>query len=996
DWALAAFVVGFSSLLAQLVGLREFVAAWAGNELVIGIYLGCAMLLTAAGATWPRRHRRADSRELAWLLVFSALLPAAQILIIRALRGVLSPLATPSIAAVSALAVVALAPVCLPFGWTFARAAERAAAAGSTARAYVAETAGAVLAGVLYTAAAALSVTTFSTALVGLVAGGVTGACLFFGDRRWRDAIAAVTASLLVAGACVVLRPERVVLESWFPGQKVLDELDGPYGNLVLTTTGDQRSLFRDGVPISTEADPRQAEESVHFAMVQRRRPARVLLLGGLAMGADREVLKYPVEVVDDVEIDPALARLAESLRSHRAGAAAGRDGSVEHLPARDTRLTVRIDDPRRFVRRASGRYDVIVVGAADPATAAGSRFFTKEFFEDLSGLLADEGVLSMSAVGAANYRSEAERALLQSVRATLSSVFPHVVALPAGRVVFLASRGPLTVDVARRIEDRGIAVSFVDRAHVSAELSPERVAALERDLSGPGRVNRDQRPAIYRLYLDRWLGQVGGTVLWPAAAFVLLLAVIFRRTVGTGGTAVHTAIATTGLASLTLEVCLLLAFQMASGSLFYELGLLLASFMVGTTVGARWASLRCARPARRLAATDVTMAVAGTSIAAAMSASMPVEGAWGVTAYACALGVLGVLTGMEMPLAVETLSARAQARTGEAGRLLSGLYGVDLAGAALGAVTAAVVLVPAVGVVRTCLAVSAVKALSAAGLMLGARSVRVPAAPDSRGVPVRFVAASLLIAAAFLIAAPQTRLSMYALSFSEGYHAVLLGLLAAGLAATLDVRPAASGLRRSFHRVLGVMRSESVRAFHYAVFSLAAFYPLVRCYFRVPYVFCHVCPRVCVFGYLRPYWVPAAVLMNLGSYSWCRRMCPVGAVFERRPRAGTPQRRVARAAAVVRTGVLVAVGWAYFAVIGSPSTDSPTSGDLYSVVFKNGFTVSAAVLAAVAALWWLSRWVPRSFCQLACPIGASCDLANAALRKVPAGAAAGRDDHGC
>jgi len=102
------------------------------------------------------------------------------------------------------------------------------------------------------------------------------------------------------------------------------------------------------------------------------------------------------------------------------------------------------------------------------------------------------------------------------------------------------------------------------------------------------------------------------------------------------------------------------------------------------------------------------------------------------------------------------------------------------------------------------------------------------------------------------------------------------------------------------------------------------------------------------------------------------------------------------RFATAVRLAVLVAVVWAYFAMIGAASDETSVANNLYSVLFKNGFTVSTAVLAVMAVLWWVSRWVPRSFCNLLCPVGAACDLVNAALRRVPAGAAGDRDDHGC
>ena len=47
---LSLFTLGFSSLITQVYLLRESIAVFNGNELVIGIVLGNWMLLTGGGA----------------------------------------------------------------------------------------------------------------------------------------------------------------------------------------------------------------------------------------------------------------------------------------------------------------------------------------------------------------------------------------------------------------------------------------------------------------------------------------------------------------------------------------------------------------------------------------------------------------------------------------------------------------------------------------------------------------------------------------------------------------------------------------------------------------------------------------------------------------------------------------------------------------------------------------------------------------------------------
>ena len=58
-------MLGFISMVAQLVLLREFIKTFNGNELVIGIFLAIWMMLTGAGA-WADGRRVQHSRDI-WL-----------------------------------------------------------------------------------------------------------------------------------------------------------------------------------------------------------------------------------------------------------------------------------------------------------------------------------------------------------------------------------------------------------------------------------------------------------------------------------------------------------------------------------------------------------------------------------------------------------------------------------------------------------------------------------------------------------------------------------------------------------------------------------------------------------------------------------------------------------------------------------------------------------------------------------------------------------------
>ncbi len=965
----AGATLGFASMLAQLVSLREFVASIGGNELVIGTFLASSLLLTAAGAWIGGLVPRGRGGVLA-LLVLSIPLAPTQVAAIRLIRAWVFAGTTPSLGAIFCCALLVLLPASLVFGALFSQAAAWSPESSLPGRVYLAETFGAVAGGVLYTLAGLVYLPVFALVCLPAAASAAAAAAISW-QRGARGAVVAILslAAFLVV-ATYTFGTRHLLLRHAFPGQEIVREIASPYANLVLTRAGSQLNLFANGSPVASSEAARAAEETVHFAMAQRPDARRVLVFEGAASGAVAEILKYPVRAIDDVEIDSAMLELAEAV-----------SGAVQ-----DPRLRVIVDDPRRFSRRHHEPYDVIISAAPDPATTTLNRLFTLEFFTELEEILRPGGVVAFTIEGSENYRGPESRKLNRALAQTLASVFPHTLVLPAGRLVFLGSAEPLHADVFTSLEERGIGTRYVNRAYMGTQVTPQRVARLAAELRQPGPVNRDLEPSLYRLYLARWLAELGGSALWLGVAFLLVGAVAVRNAVVGRGAPVRGAILSSGFASLAMEFCLLLGFQMIRGSLFLQMGILVAAFMLGTAAGAAAALGRAGsgQEIRWLRSLEAASAIsaAGTAALFALGFDSILHYVEGTLAFSLLLATFGFLTGAEFPLAVAGLDRAAKGSA-------SKLYAADLIGASVGAATAGVLLVPLLGIVNVCLLVAAVKAASFLWLLApsptGAWRAR---ALEPQPISIGLTSFLLLLAAAALVIAPGTEMAVYGLSFSKGYHVLILSVLFLGLSLTLELRPA-SWDGRARLAWLSVFRravvSRPAQHLAVAIFSLPTYYPLLHCYFQVPYLFCHVCPRVCVFGYLRPFWVPAAFLMNLGSYSWCLRLCPIGALLESRAGKQALARWPRRLSHGIRLGVLAFVCYAYFAMPAGAANESPLSTDLYSVLFKNAYSVSSIVLAVTAGLLVLNRWVPKSFCNLLCPVGASCDLAHALLNRIPA-----------
>ena len=171
---LALAAVGFTAIIAQLTLMREMVAAFYGNELLFGAVLAAWMAWVAVGASGLgrlllSRHERSLPRIFAAGLALLGLLLPATLIAARGSRIFLgvTPGALVDFGPALATVVVVTAPFCLVSGALFTLGVRLAAETNASAgQAYVWESAGAVIGGVLFSFALIRWLDPFQTALL--------------------------------------------------------------------------------------------------------------------------------------------------------------------------------------------------------------------------------------------------------------------------------------------------------------------------------------------------------------------------------------------------------------------------------------------------------------------------------------------------------------------------------------------------------------------------------------------------------------------------------------------------------------------------------------------------------------------------------------------------------------------------------------------------------------------------------------------------------------
>jgi SAM-dependent methyltransferase len=210
-----------------------------------------------------------------------------------------------------------------------------------------------------------------------------------------RPSVRFAVAAAALLGLCLALLPgsmHEATRTYWSPYQKlVLTELgDGQY-RIDVNNAGYMSiyNLTEDYLERNPELSRRFRRESSYDAPFGfARRLDRVLIVGAGAGNDAAAALRHGAGHVDAVEIDPVVHSLGKQLHP-------------EH-PYDSPNVQVILDDARAYLRRATGRYDVILFGLLDSHTQFSdysnmridNYVYTEEAFREAGRLLKPDGVL--------------------------------------------------------------------------------------------------------------------------------------------------------------------------------------------------------------------------------------------------------------------------------------------------------------------------------------------------------------------------------------------------------------------------------------------------------------------------------------------------------------------------------------------------------------------------------------------------------------------------
>ncbi len=681
-------LLGYISIMAQLVLLREFVKTLHGNELFIGVFLSLWMVLAAVGArTGTRSQAKITLNRILGMLLFMGIFPlfiyVALILITRYifLPGY-EPGLLPSIITMLGLT----GPLALSAGFLFAYVSKSLVQGKQDATYYRLDSLGSLAAGFLL----GLVLVYFldNIQLLGfLFLITVLAVVLAF---RYPAGIARKTLLLMLGTVCYILLllpGIRTGIEGLrFKGERLLETRDTPYGNLAFTENEGQVTAYLDRNPVLSSADLAANEERIHYPALQHPAPASFLLLGNGLSGCAREISKYAPERIDYCEADPWIYRL-------------GRKYLTDSLPG-NLRF-IPMDGRKWLMLNDSVRYDVIISVSGDPLTIGWNRFYTREFFAMVHRHLTPGGIFGMQLSTAGSYLNEEGSELLSINYQTLSQEFGQVAVVPGFSTSFLASDRPLSLDIPSLLEQHKLETMYVHPDYLDLNrITFDSDQIMERLLQEEARINSDFRPRLFFSRLEGLESLNGSHTMVVSgilgALLFLWLLLAYPR--------LQKCMYVTGFTGSGFQILLILMMQSLFGFAYLVTPVMITLFMAGIVLGSRfWKAVLGAPGHQKLSALSGIMFLAASSMVLLLKGELlDSNRVAGILILGLYNIIPGILVGMVYGLAV-ALSEK------ESSLSMGRMFYADLAGAALGSFVPVIFLLPLIGVSNTFILFSAI-----------------------------------------------------------------------------------------------------------------------------------------------------------------------------------------------------------------------------------------------------------------------------------------------
>ncbi|HAJ57266.1 MAG TPA: hypothetical protein DCL35_05795 [Candidatus Omnitrophica bacterium] len=747
---LAIAAKGFSSVVIQTIFIRELLIVFYGNELTFGIILATWLLSGAVGATLVANSFKGPSpfKVAPFLQLFlSAAAPLSLVLI----RGSKTLLRIPfgeafALDHIMLITVAALAFTAMADGALFNIGFRLLSVAGredgrSVAKIYLWESIGMIIGGIAFTFILLSFFNSFAMILL-ISALNILCANLLLSKEKNRILRAFFAGSFILASAAFCfLSPELndTTLRLQWQGKDIVINKTSVYGNIAVLRNLNQYTIYYNGIPSATisSQDTYFTEDFIHLPLLSKPQSKNILFIGSGPGGLIREALKYPIKKAVYVDIDPVFIEVVRSLQDP----AAKKELS-------DPRVRIDNTDGRSFLKKTQEKFDAVFINCGLPTSLAINRYYTKEFFEEIRGVLADGGIAVFKTWGSLAYLTGELRRINAVILKTAKYVFPDIRIIPGdGFNMFIGSGRPQDFNpyiMAANAKHYNIHTYLVNPVYLKLRLQQPYLDWFSNNIADDLKktdINEDLRPAgLYEglgLYYSQFSKRIpalfGGfkkiginAIFLNVLAFFSAWRLIARRRKANTMSLYFTML-TTGFYGMAMQIITLFLFQSFFGYLFQWLAIMTASFMAGASLGAFYANSKLERlcSMKRLAALEAVLPAVTTVLAMAAIAVFkygvlpPYAAKWLFSLISLSAGLLA---GIQLPVLFGLTLKSTNPWRKEPHKIAGFYYCMDLSGACMGALFTPLLLIPSCGIVAAMLILCLIKLMNALHIFLLAR----------------------------------------------------------------------------------------------------------------------------------------------------------------------------------------------------------------------------------------------------------------------------------
>lgn len=519
------FSTGYFAAIVQIIFLRECLAIFSGNELIVGLVIAVWLGAGALGSRTGCRVKTIESCYIALFCIFSLM---AGLIMLRAVPLLFNPGESVSPPLISIILLVTEFPGSFFAGFAFG--IQSRVADGK--RLYLWENSGS-LAGLIIVSA-------------GILLGVPNGY------------LAAIAAFPLLLHAipdkyCFVMGISFLVIAVLMDSRSrtwkyVLDVSKVVYGNeseIAFSKSEGLDLVLKNNTIHYTDLSFPLLEQAVHIPLSVRNNYNRVLVINDI--GHVRELEKYDNLETVCTRSEPVLAKKSNCF----------------------TKLS------GDFIGTES--YDVIILGNDIPQTVSQNRYFTEMFFKKVkTSLTGDSAVFSFTLNFNSSYLNNYEKKIRDVMFLTLKKVFNNVKIFPGHGYTFLAS------DALFELPDTCLVKTDYLHGYIFPDLTIQKIE-IANNVSDKVKCNTVNKPVILSLSLKRYLKQYNVQI--KAAVSILVIVSLFVVIMFLG-TRSGVSVGTTGFSVAVYSLMILLLYQSVYGNLYSRISILMIGLSAGFILG--------------------------------------------------------------------------------------------------------------------------------------------------------------------------------------------------------------------------------------------------------------------------------------------------------------------------------------------------------------------------------------------------------------------------